>query len=130
MWAKNGGLPVSPPVRMGPICDPLTPHMAARGGRPRRVLWGRGFTPLPSRTSAWSREDFTTKVWARRACSFLSPAALRRKKAAFGVGLGLLPFRTQDSNRPRHSIPPATLASRARRSWRNEMLQIAKNNFP
>lgn len=104
MRAKRGGLPASPPVRMCPICHPLT-HTWLQGVADLEECCGAGASPpLPSRTSVLSTEDFKTKVAAQRASSFPSPAALRHRKAAPGVGLGLLPFRTQDSNRPRHSL--------------------------
>lgn len=102
---KMEGPPASPPIGMGPMCRPLT-HTRLQGAADLEERRGAGAShALPSRTSAWSRKDFTTKVWALRASGLPSPAALCCRKAASGAGLGLLPFRTQDSKRPRHSCP-------------------------
>lgn len=97
--------PACPPGGMGPICRPLTYTRLQRAADLEERCGAGASHALPSGTSAWSRKDFTTKVCSPRASGLPSPAALRCRKAASGVGLGLLPFRTQDSNRPRHSRP-------------------------
>lgn len=47
MWATNGGLLASPRVGTGAMCHPLTHTVAARGGRPGRVLCGWGLASPP-----------------------------------------------------------------------------------
>lgn len=90
---------------MSPTCHPLS-QTWLQGVVDLEECCGTGASPsLPSKTSACSREDFTTTVWARSASSDPSPAALRCRKAASGVGLKRVPCRTQGSKRPRHSRP-------------------------